>query len=106
MTLILARVDASLAVENQFARTQVNGLSIGAAAKVTPALGARFHGRVIVGLSPAVIYRAGRRESCDSISGRRCCGRRRDGWADTMGGCHSSSRTAARLRRRGVIGAV
>jgi hypothetical protein len=109
MTLILARVDAPLAIENQFTRTQVNGLSaIGSASKVTAALGARLDGRVIVALSPAVIWRADRRESCDSIS--RCCRcrcGRRDGWAaNPMGGCDSSSRTARLRRRRGVIGAV
>lgn len=108
MTLILAGVDAPLTIENQFTRTQVNGLSaIGSASKVTAALGARLDGRVIVALSPAVIWRAGRRESCDSSISRCCrCGRR-DGWAtDPMGGCDSSSRTARLRRRRGVIGAV
>ena len=89
-------MDASVSVENQFTRTQVNGFAIRSASKVTSALGTRFYGRIIVGLFSTVIYRAGRRES------RR--NRRRDGWADTIGRCHSSDRMT-RLRR-GVIGAV
>ena len=89
-------------VENQFTRTQVNGFAIRSASKVTSALGTRFYGRIIVGMSSTIIYRADRREPRRNRR-RRCCGRR-DGWADTIGRCHSSDRMT-RLRR-GVIGAV
>ena len=96
-------MDASVPVENQFTRTQVNGFAIRSASKVTSALGTRFYGRIIVGMSSTIIYRTDRRESRRTRRRRRCCGRR-DGWADTIGRCHSSDRMT-RLRR-GVIGAV